>query len=121
MKVLIVDDEKSIRDLLADILSLGNHQIQTAADGETGFAAVEREGFDVIFTDQGLPGMNGMEFSARVKKIRPEIEMVLITGWGSQIDETQLKDFGIGYLVSKPFSMKDISELIRNISKKKKK
>ena len=90
-RVLVIDDERSVRELLVDILASAGHVPLSAADGASGLALLERvEPLDLALIDLGLPGMSGWEVAARLRAGRPELPLVLITGWGDRLDPAEL-------------------------------
>lgn len=102
-RVLVIDDEENIRDILTDILLSGDHEVVAVCDGPAGLALLERESFDVIFTDLGLPGMSGYEVAAAAQRIRPQVPVGLVTGWGATLDDEEARSRGISMVISKPF------------------
>ncbi len=81
-RVLVVDDEESIRNLMRMTLELDGHQILLAEDGPTGLKLFEEESPDVVFLDVRLPGMDGIEVLTRIKALDPDSEVIIVTGHG---------------------------------------
>ncbi len=81
-KVLVVDDEESIRNMMRMTLELDGHQILLAEDGPTGLKLFEKESPDVVFLDVRLPGMDGIEVLTRIKALDPDAEVIIVTGHG---------------------------------------
>ncbi len=81
-KVLVVDDEESIRNMMRMTLELDGHQILLAEDGPTGLKLFEKESPDVVFLDVRLPGMDGIEVLTRIKALDPDSEVIIVTGHG---------------------------------------
>ena len=81
-KVLVVDDEESIRNMMRMTLELDGHQILLAGDGPTGLKLFEKESPDVVFLDVRLPGMDGIEVLTRIKALDPDSEVIIVTGHG---------------------------------------
>jgi CheY-like chemotaxis protein len=87
MKILLIDDDAFILDSTQIVLELDGHEVAIASSGAEGVEAAARAAaagtpFDVVFTDLGMPGMNGHEVAAALKAARPETRVVLMTGWG---------------------------------------
>ncbi len=112
-RVLIIDDEASVRVLIADILRTAGHLPLAAEDGPTGLALVERVGApDLALIDLGLPGMSGWEVAARLRASRPEVPLVLITGWGDRLDPADLERSGICQVIAKPFQTTEVLRVV---------
>ena len=111
-RVLVIDDEENIRDILTDILVTGDHDVVTAADGQEGLRKLEEDDFDLVFTDLGLPGMSGYDVAAAVKKKRPGVPVGLVTGWGATLDPEKAKAHGVDLVLSKPFRFDQVLKLV---------
>ncbi|MGO9118273.1 MAG: PAS domain S-box protein [Desulfomonilaceae bacterium] len=81
-KVLVVDDEESIRNMMRMTLELDGHQILLAEDGPTALKLFEKESPDVVFLDVRLPSMDGIEVLTRIKALDPDSEVIIVTGHG---------------------------------------
>jgi GAF domain-containing protein/ActR/RegA family two-component response regulator len=112
-RVLVIDDERSVRELLVDILKSAGHVPLAAADGASGLALLERVAPpDLALIDLGLPGMSGWEVAARLRAGRPELPLVLITGWGERLDPTELDRRGIREVIAKPFRTDQVLRVV---------
>lgn len=111
-RVLVIDDEENIRDILTDILETGDHEVVTAVDGPEGLARLAEAPFDLVFTDLGLPGMNGYEVAAQVKERFPEVPVGLVTGWGATLDPEKARHYGVDLVLSKPFRFDQVLKLV---------
>lgn len=99
-RLLIIDDEKDIRNLLARTFELEGYQVQTAADGRSGLALLEQQDFHVVLTDIKLPDMKGVALTLELKKRAPETEVICLTAFGNIQDGVQtMKNGGFDYLV----------------------
>ncbi len=81
IKVLLVEDDEDSRELLAEILR-ADFEILTARDGDEGLAVFEREHPDVLITDESIPGMRGTQLAREIKLQRPEVRVILVSGYG---------------------------------------
>jgi signal transduction histidine kinase/CheY-like chemotaxis protein len=106
--VLVIDDEEGVREILADILGSTGHTVVLAASGSEGLEWVERQPFDLICTDLGMPGMSGWQVVEGVKALRPEAPVALITGWGAQIRPEELSAHHADFLLTKPFQISEV-------------
>lgn len=110
--VLVIDDEEDIRELLTNILTRFEHNIVTATHGIEGIAAFQNGSYDIVFTDLGMPEMSGWEVAQQVKDIDPNVMVVLITGWGVELEEDELKEKNVDSVISKPFQIGQILEVV---------
>lgn len=102
-RILVVDDEPHICELIAMLLEGKGYVIETASDAETGLALFQQEPFHLVVTDKNLPGMSGVELLRRVKDIRPRTDVVVITGFGSKESAIQALNQGAAAYLEKPF------------------
>ena len=111
-RILVIDDEENIREILTDILTTGGYEVDTADTGPAGLLLFEQHHFDLVFTDLGLPGMNGYEVARAVRARRPEVPVGLVTGWGAALDKEAARLHGIDLIVSKPFKFDHVLALV---------
>jgi PAS domain S-box-containing protein len=111
--VLIIDDEEAVRNLLCDILMEGGHEVEVASNGSEGIELFKRKEFDLVFTDLGMPGMSGWEVAEEIKKICRNIPVALITGWKVQLQESEMMEKGIDFVVCKPFQLDQVLRLVQ--------
>ena len=111
-RILVIDDEENIREILSDILSADDHEVLTAESGTDGLALLAQHQFDLVFTDLTLPGMDGYEVASRVKEKDPSICVSLVTGWGATLDAAQVQERGIDMVLSKPFRFDQVMGLV---------
>jgi DNA-binding NtrC family response regulator len=114
IRILIIDDEVSITDGLRLILSDEGYSIETAATLSEGLAAINHTQFDLVITDVQLPGelQGGMRILRHIKSVRPETEVILITGYGSIPQAVEATRAGAYYFVEKPFEPEQILLII---------
>lgn len=111
-KILIIDDDIAVREVLADILRTGTHQVESAGSGEEALNLFSCGEFDLVFTDLGMPGMNGWQVARGIKSMRPGTPVGLITGWGASIEATELAQHGVDLIVPKPFRFEQVLDLV---------
>ena len=116
LKVLVVDDEKVIRDFLSRFISLQSAQVMTVEDGQQAIEAVRKEKFDLAFLDIRMPGMNGWHVFNELNKISPGLFCVFMTGYATEEALFErMKNLGI-VCFKKPFdNLNQIKELLSNI------
>lgn len=112
LSILVVDDEPSVRETLADMLSALNHKVELAESGLVAMTRVEEKHFDLVFTDLAMPEMDGWDTARAVRKRSLHTKIVLVTGYGvgtvPPTGETGLIDAIIG----KPFDFDQVGEVI---------
>jgi len=120
-KILIIEDEAAIRRVLTKILSEENdtYQVEDAEDGLSGFEKIKSNDYDLVLCDIKMPKMDGVELLEAVKKIKPEIPMVMISGHGDM--ETAINTMRLGAFdyISKPPDLNRLLNTVRNALDKK--
>ncbi len=118
-KILVVDDEEPVRELLRDILGDEGAEVTLAASGAEAMARFEAGKFDAVLTDLGMPGMNGWELLRLIGERDAQVPLAVITGWGELVSTHEEKAARVEWVLTKPFSMSQISEVAREISRRK--
>lgn len=113
-KILVVDDEKSIRDALADILSEENYEILTAEDGEDGFQKLQSEKIDLVLCDIKMPKMDGMELLTKAAEEGLDIPFVMISAHGTIDTAVEATKKGAFDFIQKPPDLNRILLTVRN-------
>jgi len=115
-KILIIEDEAAIRRVLSKILSeeSDTYQVEDAEDGESGYEKIKNNDYDLVLCDIKMPKMDGVELLEAVKKIKPEIPMVMISGHGDM--ETAINTMRLGAFdyISKPPDLNRLLNTVRN-------
>ena len=108
--VLLVDDENVVRETLGEMLEDEGCQVTMAANTEEAFNKFQEIECDVVLTDLSMPGSNGLELARRIKSVRQDVPVVLITGW-NQVDRHIFEQGDlIAGIIEKPFNMKQIKK-----------
>ncbi|WP_321285941.1 sigma-54 dependent transcriptional regulator [uncultured Sunxiuqinia sp.] len=117
ISILIVDDERSVRDSLCSWFIEDGYRVVSAEDAKKALSLIESETFDIVLADIKMPGMDGLEMLKRIKTIRKEVIVIMMTAFAMVDTAVQaLKDGAFDY-VTKPFDPDDLSHLIRNASR----
>lgn len=117
VSILIVDDEDSVRDSLYNWFIEDGYRVECAEDAKKALSILETEEFDIVLADIKMPGMDGLEMLKRIKAIRKDSIVIIMTAFATVNTAVQaLKDGAYDY-VTKPFDPDDLSHLIRNASK----
>jgi PAS domain S-box-containing protein len=110
--ILVIDDQETIRELLVNILERFGHNVIVAEDGLSGIKAFGGGNFDLVFTDLGMPKISGWEVARRIKEVDPDMMVVLITGWGVELDENELRDRKVDAVIAKPFQINQVLQIV---------
>ncbi|MFA5028258.1 MAG: sigma-54 dependent transcriptional regulator, partial [Candidatus Methylomirabilota bacterium] len=113
-RILVVDDEEQMRDLLAKVLERNGYQVDVVSDGAAALAALEREPVELVLTDVRMPGLDGMEALRAIKEMAPEIVVIIMTAFGSIDQAVQAVKDGAYDYINKPFK---IDEMLLTIQK----
>ncbi len=118
MKVLIIDDERSIRNTMKDILEFEGHDITLAADGKEGLATAMESNFDVIFCDIKMPGMDGVEVLEKLVESGVDSSVVMISGHGTIDTAVECIKKGAFDFIQKPLDLNRILITLKNATEK---
>lgn len=117
ISILIVDDESSVRDSLYNWFIEDGYRVECAEDAKTALQILETENFDIVLADIKMPGMDGLEMLTRIKNIRKDSIVIMMTAFATVETAVQALKEGAFDYVTKPFDPDDLSHLIRNASK----
>lgn len=111
-KVLVVDDESSVRDLLKDLLKKEKYSVQSAPSGEEALDIINKEDFDIVLLDIKLFGMSGLETLKKIKEVKPNCAVIMTTGFGYDEDLiAKSRELGCSGYIGKNMP---ISEIMNN-------
>ena len=111
-RILVVDDEELLAESLAEILRLQGHSVEALTNPRLALERLERNSVDLLFTDLGMPELTGWDLAVQGRAIQPNLPVVLVTGWGHQVDPQRVQASGICHVVAKPFRLQDIHEAV---------
>src|SRR3989304_4097091 len=111
-RILVVDDEEMIREMLFDVLSQAGYTVKTAKDGSDAIAQIENEPFEIVITDLKMPGMSGMELLQRVQKINPDICVLIITAYSTIESAVGAMKQGAYDYICKPFELEEMKVVV---------
>jgi DNA-binding NtrC family response regulator len=113
-RILVVDDQESMRDMLADLLDMMGHEARTASGGAEALDRLEAEPIDLVITDLNMPEMDGMELTKRIKSRSPELPVIVITGYGTFHTERQVLASGADGYIPKPCTIHRVRETVNH-------
>lgn len=109
--ILIVDDEAGPRESLRMILK-PIYNIFTAANGKEALDIIQKENIDLVTLDLNMPGLSGIEVLKEIKKIKSDVEVIIVTGYGTLKNAQEVIRYGAGDFISKPFNVADIVAIV---------
>ena len=107
-RVLVVDDEASIRELLSKTLALAEYDVDTVDDGVAALDRMRASAYDLLIADLKMPGMDGLTLIRQVKKIRAELPVIIITGFSSEASAIEAVNLGVAGYLRKPFRVPEV-------------
>ena len=107
-RVLIIEDEPGVREVLAEMLRDAGYIVSVSANGAQGLACCETEPIDVVLTDISMPGLSGWDVASRLQSRHPPIPVGFVTGWGDQLDSARLAQTGVAFVIAKPFRSAEV-------------
>ena len=111
-RILVVDDQDIIRELIQQQLAEDGHTVETAGSGKEALEKMAASEFDLIVTDQSMPGMTGEELAVSAKERRPGTAVILLTGFGGSSPETDATPHGVNLVLGKPATAFDLRRAI---------
>jgi DNA-binding response OmpR family regulator len=118
VRILVVEDEASLREGIVDLLAGDGHAVIAAGDGVAGLEAGLREAFDVVVLDLMLPRLDGMEVCRRLRAARPGLPILMLTARGSEDDKVRGLTEGADDYVTKPFSARELLARVRVLGRR---
>ena len=114
-RILVIDDEPHLRDVITNLLRLEGHMAVGVGSGIEGVEAFRVEPFQVVITDLGMPDLTGLEVARKVRELNPEVKLILCTGWNAAVSQTEQEAVGIDRLLEKPFRLDKLLRLVHEL------
>lgn len=111
MKVLVVDDQRNIVELLENIIVDKGHTVDTAYDGRQGLELIKSRQYDLAIIDHNMPEMTGMELLKYIKAEGIPVKTIIISGYPN-VQESFFKKLGVDEFIKKPFGIEDIEQML---------
>lgn len=102
-RVLVVDDEETIRDLLSKTLALAEYDVDLANDGRTAIDRLRIIPYDLLITDLKMPGMDGLAVIREARRLKADIPVIIITGFSTEASAIEAVNLGVSGYLTKPF------------------
>ena len=109
--ILVVDDEAGPRESLRMILK-PRYEVHTASDGREALHLIQSKDIDVVTLDLNMPGLSGIDVLKKIRKLKPNTEVIVITGYGTLNHAQEAIRFGAGDFISKPFNVADVISIV---------
>jgi CheY-like chemotaxis protein len=112
-KILVVDDDSQVRRYIVDSLREFRYQVIDAANGAAALEVLRMQSIDLLIADFAMPGMNGAEVARAAREIRPDLRILMISGYADS--EAVESAIGSGRLLRKPFNVGELSAAVANV------
>lgn len=119
MRLLIVEDEKQICDMVAKSLYGVGYEVDTCYDGEEALECILTEDYDLIVLDLNLPGMDGMEILRELRRENEETKVIILSARGQIADKVEGLDAGANDYMEKPFHLQELEARVRSLTRRK--
>ncbi len=116
-RLLIVDDEDDLRELLSQVLSNSGYEIQTASDGAQALSVLKSATFDVVLLDIQMPKVDGIQVLKHLKSHKPQTKTIVLTGYADLRNAMEAREFGAKDFISKPYKLEDVLSTIERVLK----
>jgi CheY-like chemotaxis protein len=121
LRVLCIDDEPLLRELLKEILEFYHHTVETADGGQKGLHAFQRaraagQPFDVVITDLGMPVVDGRQVAEKVKTESPGTPVIMLTGWGTMLEDKGENIPRVDAVLSKPPRVAELVDMLSKVT-----
>src|SRR5690349_14752048 len=107
-RVLVVDDEASIRDLLAKTLALAEYDVDVAPDGRSALERMRLYPYDLLIADLKMPGMDGLTVIREAKRYKADLPVIIITGFSTETSAIEAVNLGVAGYLTKPFRVPQV-------------
>ena len=107
-RILVVDDETSIRDLLAKTLAMSDYDVDVAADGRAAIDRMRLNNYDLLITDVRMPGMDGLTVIREARRYKANLPVIVITGFSTESTAIEALNLGVAGYLTKPFQRRQV-------------
>ena len=107
-RILVVDDEASIRDLLSKTLALADYDVDVAPDGRSALEQLRLYPYDLLIADLKMPGMDGLTVIREAKRLKTDLPVIIITGYSTEASAIEAVNLGVAGYLTKPFRVPQV-------------
>jgi excisionase family DNA binding protein len=104
-RILVVDDEQAVRDLLSKTLTMADYDVDAADDGPSAIEKLRAVEYDLLITDLKMPGMDGLTVIREARKLAPDLRVIIITGYSTEASAIEAINLGVSGYLTKPFRL----------------
>jgi PAS domain S-box-containing protein len=119
LRILVIDDNEPVRQLITEYLKADGHTVELAADGHEGLGKASEGRFDLVITDSAMPGMSGSELAAAIKTTNQDIPIIMLTGFGDIMKRQNELPAGVDMVLAKPVTRDAFRDAIARLMEKK--
>ena len=117
LRILVVDDEQSVRETLAEMLVAVNHHVEMAGSGQEAVEKMRRGSFDFVFTDLAMPEMDGWETARSIREYWPNVRIILVTGYGPTTVPPEGEEDLVDAIIGKPFDFNQVGSTLDTLAR----
>jgi len=117
MRILIVDDEAAVANLLADALQMQGHEATVVHHGREALAQLRERAYDAVFLDVLMPEMSGVEVLRQIRATQPTLPVIVITGHARPEELDEIQRLGVSEVIEKPFILTNLGEALGSLRK----
>jgi DNA-binding response OmpR family regulator len=111
----LVEDDPLVREFVESVLTAEGYQVTAVPSAEAALVSLKAPGLALVITDHGLPGMSGTDLARTVKAVRPEIPVLMLTGWGADLEQGDAIA-SVDLLLAKPVALSALQEAVRTLA-----
>lgn len=115
MKLLVVEDERELCESIAEDLELEAYAVDRCYDGLDAYERMSVEAYDLVILDLNLPGMDGLEVLRRIRSVKPDLRVLILSARASVRDKVQGLDLGANDYLAKPFELEELEARVRSL------
>jgi len=104
-RILVVDDEQAVRDLLSKTLTMADYDVDSADDGPSAIEKMRAVAYDLLITDLKMPGMDGLSVIREARKLVADLRVIIITGYSTEASAIEAINLGVSGYLTKPFRL----------------
>jgi len=116
LRILVVDDEAAVRETLAEMLLAVDHEVELAGSGQEAVQKLREGSFDLVFTDLAMPEMDGWETARAIRKLSPDVRIVLVTGYGPSTTPPEGEENLVDGIIGKPFDFAQVGSTLNELA-----
>jgi len=119
--ILCIDDDALVRDFMTQCLTHFNHRVMVASGGKRGLemfrtATMENRPYELVITDLGMPDIDGQRVARTIKAESPNTPVIMMTGWGTFMEDEKETDLPVDAVVGKPARMQELNDLVLRVT-----